>query len=67
MRPPAARAPTRLPRALRALAHEPVVTEDGPHPLGQRGAAASCEPLVVLAGRATHVPQAAGTSGHYGG
>jgi hypothetical protein len=24
--------PTRLPRALRALAHEAVVTEDGPHP-----------------------------------
>ena len=27
--------PTRLPRALRALAYEAVVAEDGPHPLGQ--------------------------------
>ena len=26
---------TQLPRALRALAHEPVVTEDGPHPPSQ--------------------------------
>jgi hypothetical protein len=29
---------TRLPRALRTLAHEAVVAGDGPHPLGQLGA-----------------------------
>jgi hypothetical protein len=27
--------PTRLPRALLALAHEAVITEDGPHRLGK--------------------------------
>ena len=36
--------PTRLPRALRALAHEAVVTEDRLHPSGRAGAvAATCE------------------------
>jgi hypothetical protein len=36
---------TQLPRALRALAHEAVVTEDGPHPAVELGAvAARCEP-----------------------
>ncbi len=46
----------RLPRALRALPYEAVVTKDGPHP------AVELEPLrpgvsaVILTGRATHVP-----------
>jgi hypothetical protein len=36
--------PEELPRVLWALAHETVVTEDGPHPLGELGAvAARCE------------------------
>jgi hypothetical protein len=41
---------TRLPRALRALAHEGGVTEDGPHPPVDPGA------RLVIAGRATSVP-----------
>jgi hypothetical protein len=48
--------PHRLPRALRALAHEAVVTEARASPSGRAGAVVvTCE-LVVLAGRATHVP-----------
>jgi hypothetical protein len=45
-----------LPPALRALAHEVVVTEDGPHPLGALGAAAATCERLVLAGRATSLP-----------
>jgi hypothetical protein len=33
--------PHPLPRALRALAHEAVVTEDGPHPRAELGAVAA--------------------------
>jgi hypothetical protein len=57
--------PTRLPRALRALAHEAVDHRGLASPLW-----AGWEVLppgastVVLAGRATHVPQAAVTSGN---
>jgi hypothetical protein len=50
----------RLPRA---LAHKAADHQDGPHPPADLEAvAARCEPL-VLADRATHVPQAAVTSG----
>jgi hypothetical protein len=46
----------RLPRALQALAHEAVVTEDGPHPpVGAEPTAPQCA-RVILAGRATSVP-----------
>jgi hypothetical protein len=48
--------PTRLSRALRALAHEAAVTEDGPHPLGEFEPSPSRVSAVVLAERATHVP-----------
>jgi hypothetical protein len=49
--------PTRLPRALRALAHEAVVTEDGPHPCRRAGSRRhQVGSLVVLGGRAIHVP-----------
>jgi hypothetical protein len=47
----------------RALAHKAADQQDGPHaPADLEAVAARCEPL-VLAGRATHVPQAAVTSG----
>ena len=48
--------PIRLPRALRALAHEAVVTEDGPRPLRELKPLPPGASLVVLAGRATRVP-----------
>ena len=48
--------PEELPRVLRALAHETVVTEDGPYPLDELGAIASTCEVVVLVGRATRVP-----------
>jgi hypothetical protein len=38
------------------LAHETVVTEDGPYPLDELGAVASTCEVVVLVGRATRVP-----------
>ena len=38
------------------LAHETVVTEDGPYPLDELGAIASTCEVVVLVGRATRVP-----------
>ena len=41
---------------LRALAHQAVVTEDGPRPLRELGTVPSGASLVVLAGRATRVP-----------
>jgi hypothetical protein len=47
--------PTRLPRALRALAHEAVVTEDEPHPNGQAGANHAAR---YPASSSTAVPQA---------
>ena len=40
-----------------------MLTEDGPHPLGQLGTIAAKRNIVVRAGRATRVPQAAVTSG----
>jgi hypothetical protein len=47
----------------RALAHKAADQQDGPHaPADLEAVAARCEPL-VLAGRATHVPQAAVTNG----
>jgi hypothetical protein len=52
-----------LPRALRPLAYEPVVTEDGPRPLTELGAVAIRWSVIVLAGRATRMPQGAVTSG----
>ena len=55
--------PEELPRRIRGLAHETVVTEDGPYPLDELGAVASTCEVVVLTGRATRVPEAAGTSG----
>jgi hypothetical protein len=51
-----------LPRALRALGNAAVVTEAGPHPREQLEPALSGGGI-VLAGRATRVPQAAVTSG----
>jgi hypothetical protein len=45
-----------LPRALRALAHEPVVTENGPHPPVEAEPTAPRRATVILAGRATSVP-----------
>ena len=52
---------TRLPRALRTLAHEAVVAGDGPHPLGQLGA------VTVRCGASSFssaVPPRAISSGH---
>jgi hypothetical protein len=46
----------RLPRVLRTLAHEAVVTEDGPHPLVEAEPTAPQCARVILAGRATSVP-----------
>jgi hypothetical protein len=48
--------PTRLPRALRALAHEAVVTEEGPHPTVRVEPTARPGTDVILDGRATSVP-----------
>jgi hypothetical protein len=45
------------------LAHETIVTADGPHPLAELGAVARCVSLVVLAGRATRVPFTAVSNG----
>jgi|RhiMetdeSRZDD1v2_1073273.scaffolds.fasta_scaffold23891_8 hypothetical protein len=45
--------PTRLPRALRALAHEAVVTEERPHPAANVVIIAA---RPVLAGHALNVP-----------
>jgi hypothetical protein len=46
-----------LPRALRALAHEAVVTEDGPHPTVRGRLTAQPDTYrVILSGRATSVP-----------
>jgi hypothetical protein len=40
-----------------------VVTEDGPHPPAQLVPSLPGPNIVVLAGRATHVPEGAGVSG----
>jgi hypothetical protein len=48
--------PTRLPRALGPLAHEAMVTEDGPRPAVELEPSPSRASVVVLAGRATCVP-----------
>jgi hypothetical protein len=40
--------PAPLPRALRALAHEAVVTEDGPHPTVKLGAMGTTMCQVIL-------------------
>jgi hypothetical protein len=49
--------PHQLPRGPhRALAHERLLTRDGPHPAVELGASPSGESVVVLAGRATRVP-----------
>jgi hypothetical protein len=53
----------RLPRALKALAHDAVVTEDGRHPLAELEPLPRGARLVVLAGRATLVPLATVKSG----
>jgi hypothetical protein len=50
------RSPGRLPRALRTLAHEAVVTEDGPHPPVEVEPTAPRCARVALAARATSVP-----------
>ena len=47
--------PTQLPRALRPLAHETVVTEDGPPPTAEPGAVTSRWGHRRSHGRATHV------------
>ena len=47
---------TGLPRALRALANKAVVTRDGPHPWAELEPSPPGASVVVLAGRATHVP-----------
>jgi hypothetical protein len=52
-----------LPRRLRRLANEAVVTWNGLHPTLELEPSAPRANLVVLAGRATYVPQAAVTSG----
>jgi hypothetical protein len=44
--------PTHLPRALQALAHEAVVTEDGPRPPDELEPSRHVRTVVVLAGRA---------------
>jgi hypothetical protein len=46
----------RLPRALRTLAHEAVVTEDGPHPPVKAKPTAPRCARVILTDRATSVP-----------
>jgi hypothetical protein len=48
--------PTRLPRTLRALANEAVVTEDGPHPTVKVEPTARPVPGVILDRRATSMP-----------
>jgi hypothetical protein len=48
--------PHRLPRALRALAHEAVVTVDEPRPPVEREPSPPGRNIVVLVGRATYVP-----------
>jgi hypothetical protein len=45
-----------LPRALQALAHEAVVTEDGSHFLASLEPSPPGASVVLLAGRATRVP-----------
>jgi len=50
------KSPTRLPRALRTLAHEAVVAEDGPHPTVRVEPTAQAATRVILGGRATSVP-----------
>jgi hypothetical protein len=45
-----------LPPALRALANDAVINEDGPHPAVELGAVAARPELVVLATRAIRVP-----------
>jgi hypothetical protein len=52
-----------LPRRRRRLASEAVVTEVGPHPPAELEPSPPSVSIVVLAGHATHVPQAAVTSG----
>jgi hypothetical protein len=47
-------------RAISRLANETVVTRGEPHPTCERGAVAASWERVVLAGRATRLPQAAG-------
>jgi hypothetical protein len=53
----------RLPQALRAHGHEAMVTQDRSHPPTSWEPSPSVASIVVLAGRATHVPQAAVMSG----
>jgi hypothetical protein len=53
----------RLPRVLRTLAHEAVITEDGPHPPVEAEPTASRYAKVILAGRATSVPSTAVLNG----
>jgi hypothetical protein len=48
--------PTRLPRALQALAHEAVVTKDGLTPMPELEPSPPGKSIVVLAGRTTRVP-----------
>jgi hypothetical protein len=49
--------------SLPTLAQDAVVTEDGPHPVGELEPSPPGRSIVVLAGGATRVPQAAVTSG----
>ena len=53
----------RLPRALRAIAQETVVTEDGPHPPVKVEPSAPRCVRVILTGRATSVPFTAVSDG----
>jgi hypothetical protein len=55
--------PTHACRGPVALANQAVVTRNGPHPLVELAPLPPGASIVVLAGRATHVPQAAGTNG----
>lgn len=48
--------PIRLPRALRALVHKAVVTEDGPHRTVRVEPTAQADTGVILGDRATSVP-----------
>jgi len=48
--------PTKLPRALRALAHEAVVTKVGPHPKVSWSRRRQVGSIPILTGRAIRVP-----------
>jgi hypothetical protein len=53
---PAAGTTSKLPRALRALANDAVVTREGPHPPAELEPSPPGANIPIRAGRATHVP-----------